>query len=302
MIKQTSTRKLWYNTVMIVNVIGDVTGFAQSLKLLHDQMPKGELWGVGDLIDRGPFSKEVMDYFMQGGHNSVMGNHDHMMLFEKIRKSPDVNSRLYPDGCWGYNGGDQTLESFGVQSYRDFDPDKFTEYFDYIQKMPLRKEIDDVIITHAPTSDIRNKKVFNLKEINKNEYLLDVSALWNRSTPTKIPGKLQVYGHNSTRGILWHTDKHLHGIYMADPNEIPEGAWAVCIDTWRETFLTGLSIDTEILAATKDPRKAVKVFQQDLVETSPFISKVKQNVRAAQKEYLATTPLKGVELDNEEES
>jgi serine/threonine protein phosphatase 1 len=283
---------------MIINVIGDVTGFAESLKLLHKQMPEGELWGVGDLIDRGPFSKEVMDYFMQGGHKSVMGNHDHMMLFEKIKKEAGVNSRLYPDGCWGYNGGDQTLESFGVESYRDFDPSKFEEYFKYIEQMPLRQEFGNLMITHAPISDRKNKKVFDLKEINKNEYLLDVSALWNRSGPTKVPGKFQVYGHNSTRGILWHTDKYPQGIYMADPNEIPDNAWAVCIDTWRETFLTGLSIDTDLL---DDPKKAVKVFQQDLVETSPFISKVKQNVRAAQKEYLATTPLKGVSFEDDGE-
>lgn len=282
---------------MIKNVMGDPTGFAKSVELLHGQMPKGELWAVGDLIDRGPFSKEVMDYFMKHG-KSVMGNHDHMMLYEKIRNHPDVANRLYPDGCWGYNGGDQTLESFGVQNYRDFDPAKFPEYFNFIEQMPLRVEFDGLIITHAPTSDRRNKKIFDLKEINKNEFLLDLSALWNRSGPSKIPGKFQVYGHNSTRGILWHTDRYPQGIYMADPKEVPEGAWAACIDTWRETYLTGLSIDTTLLA---DPRKAITIYQQDLVEDSRFISSVKKNVRAAQKEYLSKLPLPGVEIEKDEE-
>ncbi len=283
---------------MIINTIGDPTGFAESLKLLHDKMDKGVLWCVGDLIDRGPDSKGVMDWFMQNGHNSVMGNHDHMMLFEKLRNTPAANSRLYPSGCWGYNGGDQTLESFGVENYRVFDPAKLPEYFDFIEKMPLRVKFDNLYITHAPISDRHNKKIFDLKEINKNEYLLDVSALWNRSGPTKVPGKFQVYGHNSPKGILWHTDKHPHGIYMADEMEIPEGAWAVCIDTWRETFLTGLSIDTDLLA---DPRKAIKIFTQELVETSQFISATKKNVRAAKKEYLAKTPLPGVEIEDDGE-
>lgn len=273
---------------MVINVIGDVTGFAETLKLLHKAMPEGELWGVGDLIDRGPDSKGVMDYFIQGGHNSVMGNHDHMMLYQKIQKDPDVHNRLYPPGCWSYNGGNQTLESFGVENYRDFDPEKLKEYFDYIAQMPLRKELGDLIITHAPTSDVRNKKIFNLKEINKDEYLLENSSLWNRSGPTKIPGKFQVYGHNSTRGILWHTDKHPHGIYMADQYEIPEGAWAVCIDTWRETYLTGLSIDTDLLG---DPQKAIKVFIQEAVETSEYLSEVKRTVRAADKAFKAKQKL-----------
>ena len=282
---------------MIINTVGDPTGFGDSLKLLHAQMPEGQLWGVGDLVDRGPDSKGVMDFFIDGGHKTVMGNHDHMMLFQKIKNLPGVNPRLYPSDCWSYNGGDETMESFGFKHWSDYDPAMLTKYYDYIEQMPLRLEEGALMITHAPISDRKNKKVFDLKEINQNEFLLDVSALWNRSGPSKVPGKFQVYGHNSTRGILWHTDKHPQGIYMADPMEIPDGAWAVCIDTWRETFLTGLSIDTDLLA---DPKKAIKIFQQDLVETSQFISKTKQNVRAAQKAYLAKLPLPGVEIDEEE--
>jgi hypothetical protein len=283
---------------MVINTAGDPTGFGDSFKLLYGQMPKGRFVGVGDLVDRGPDSKGVLDFFIDNGLETVMGNHDHMMLFEAIRNEPGVNKRLYPPGCWGYNGGDDTLESFGIQHLSDLDPIALKKYFDFIRQMPLRFEEGNLMITHAPISDRRNKKVFDLAEINKNEYLLDVSALWNRSGPTKVPGKFQVYGHNSPRGILWHTDKHPQGIYMADPMEIPDGAWAVCIDTWRETYLTGLSIDTDLL---DDPKKAIKIFQQDLVENSPHISKNKQNVRAAQKEYLAKLPLPGVVIGEEEE-
>lgn len=282
---------------MIINTAGDPTGFGDSFKLLHKQMPEGVFWGVGDLVDRGPDSKGVLDYFIDNGLNSVMGNHDHMMLWEKIKNNPDVDKKLYPSDCWMYNGGDETLTSLGVHHQSDFDPANFPKYYDWLQKMPLRFEQDNLIITHAPVSDRRNKKIYDLKEINKNYFLLDVSALWNRSGPSKVPGKFQVYGHNSPRGILWHTDKHPQGIYMADSMEIPEGAWAVCIDTWRETFLTGLSIDTSLL---DDPRKAIKIFQQDLVEDSPFISKVKKATRAAQKEYLAKLSLKGVQIEEEE--
>jgi hypothetical protein len=266
---------------MIINTVGDPTGFAKSLRLLHAQMPKGKLWGVGDLVDRGPDSKDVMDFFIDGDHKTVMGNHDHMMLFEKIRNEPGVHKRLYPPGCWSYNGGDQTMESFGFTHWSDYDPAMLKKYYDYIEQMPLRFEEGNLMITHAPISDRKNKKVFDLKEINQNEFLLDVSALWNRSGPTKVPGKFQVYGHNSTRGILWHTDKNPQGIYMADSMEIPEGAWAVCIDTWRETYLTGLSIDTNLL---DNPKKAITIFQQDLVETSPFISDLKRRMRKDRKE------------------
>ena len=282
---------------MIINTAGDPTGFAESFRLLYQQMPKARFVGAGDLVDRGPDSKGVLDFFIDNDLETVMGNHDHMMLFEAIKNDPDVKRKLYPDDCWLWNGGDETLKSFNIPNLAHLDVNALKKYFDFIRKMPLSFEEGGLMITHAPISDRKNKKVFDLKEINNNEYLLDVSALWNRSGPKKVPGKFQVYGHNSPRGILWHTDKHPQGIYMADPMEIPDGAWAVCIDTWRETYLTGLSIDTDLL---DDPKKAITIFQQDLVEDSPFISKNKQNVRAAQKEYLAKLALPGVVIGEEE--
>ena len=106
--------------------------------------------------------------------------------------------------------------------------------------------------------------------------LLDVSALWNRYPPTKIKGKLQVYGHNSTKGILWHTDKYSQGIYMADPLEVPAGAWAVCIDTWREGVLSGLSIDTDLL---DNPQKAVTVFQEKVTDPFDFETPKKKKMK-----------------------
>ncbi len=268
---------------MIKNIVGDVTGFAVSMKLLHAQMPTGELWGLGDLIDRGPDSKGVLDYFIDGGHKSVMGNHDHMMLWERLRHDKRVHSRLYPPGCWGYNGGNETIESFNREV--DLFPTKLKKYFDYIETMPLRQEMGNLILTHAPVSDRKSKKIYNLALINKDRNLLDRSVLWNRSDPTKVPGKFQIYGHNSTRGILWHTDRYPQGIYMSDPLEVPEGAWAVCIDTWRETYLTGLSVDLNLL---EYPQKAIKVFLQDLVEESPYISELKKANRAANKKLKGT--------------
>ncbi len=264
---------------MIINSIGDPTGFAESLRLLHEKMPSGQLWCVGDLVDRGPSSKEVMDFFINGGHKSVMGNHDHMMLFEKMKKEPGTHPMLYQAGAWMYNGGDATLKSFNPESPYSFDADspELEPYFNFIKEMPLIKQIDNLIITHAPIPNrMRDRKSFDLSEINKNPWAINQTALWNRFPPTKLKDKFQVYGHNSTRGILWHTDKNPQGIYMKNPFEIPEGAWGACIDTWSQGYLTGISIDTDLLA---NPQEAIKIFQQDVVEKTEYISDLVRQMR-----------------------
>lgn len=261
---------------MKLNVVGDITGFAQTIHALIKAMPAHPLWALGDLIDRGPDSKGVLDLFIDMGHKSLMGNHEHMMLFEKIRQNLDVHYRLYPPGCWGWNGGQQTIESFGCTYIHEFDPAEFPKYFDFIESLPLKHEEGNLILTHAPVSDKKAKRIYDIKEINKDPYLLDTSALWNRNAPTKQNGKLQVYGHNSTKGILWHTDKHPQGIYMHDPMEVPDGAWAVCIDTWREGYLTALSIDTELL---EDPKKAIEVYQQKVVDPFDFDTPKKKKMK-----------------------
>lgn len=252
---------------MKINVIGDVTGFGKTLKSLIKDMPKAELWCLGDIMDRGPNSKLALDFLIDNNHNSVMGNHDHMMLFEKIANDPGVHGRLYPSGCWGWNGGHETAVSFGVQFTHELDTSKMDKYFDFIANMPLKKEVDGLILTHAPISDKKNQRIYDLKEINKDPYLLDISALWNRNDPSKQKDKFQIYGHNSTKGVLWHTQKHPTGIYMADKEEVPADAWGVCIDTWRMGYLTGLHIDTDLL---DKPNLAIKVFMKKITDKFDF--------------------------------
>ena len=62
-------------------IIGDVHGEYQTLLALVTKLPKdAKLIFVGDLIDRGLQSREVVKFVRDNGHRTVMGNHEVFMI------------------------------------------------------------------------------------------------------------------------------------------------------------------------------------------------------------------------------
>lgn len=127
-------------------IIGDVHGCCKTLRYLISEkinLKKSDrLYLVGDLIDRGPDSKGVIDYIIElenEGYQifTVRGNHEQMLL--------DSLEDDYEKEVWLENGGMETLSSYGVQMVSEIDPSHLrfilnTEYY-YTGK--------NFIITHA---------------------------------------------------------------------------------------------------------------------------------------------------------
>ena len=86
-------------------VISDVHGCYKTLLALIAQLPTDEeLCFVGDLIDRGPQSKDVIEFVKSNNHKCVLGNHEDMMDSAYRSGHPDM------DRNWAQNGGQQTME------------------------------------------------------------------------------------------------------------------------------------------------------------------------------------------------
>ena len=86
-------------------VIGDVHGEYDILMQLIQKLPiNAKICFVGDLVDRGEKSCEVLEFVIQNNFKSVLGNHELMM----------VNStREHDTNClWLINGGQETLNSY----------------------------------------------------------------------------------------------------------------------------------------------------------------------------------------------
>jgi len=98
--------------------IGDIHGCLFSLQHLLEKLqlqPLDQLVFLGDYIDRGPRSKEVIgtliDLHEQYSCFFLMGNHE--LMFLRYLENRDPVS-------WFYNGGQATLESYGSSNGLDF--------------------------------------------------------------------------------------------------------------------------------------------------------------------------------------
>lgn len=102
-----------------VIAVGDIHGRADLLVDLHQRVdlevdgahrvPPIEIY-LGDYVDRGPHSRQVIDALIARGHDRhivfLMGNHERMML----RALENPGSVM----LWLQNGGEHTLRSYGV--------------------------------------------------------------------------------------------------------------------------------------------------------------------------------------------
>jgi hypothetical protein len=206
-------------------VIGDIAGQYDCLmRLVARFTPGEEIICVGDLIDRGPKSKEVVEWAIKTPNvESIMGNHEHMMLdyFEWLPQNSE-GDKVYDSGIWLYNGGQTTLNSYGFedQPYHKVILNPPKEHLNYLASRLPFIEKDDIFITHAAIGSW-----WDFNDALKVPLHTDYSIIWSRNWPIKR-SKFQVFGHNSHWGLRWFSD---------DGNQ-----WAVCLDASRDQVLTAL--------------------------------------------------------------
>lgn len=204
-----------------MNLIGDIQGNYQTLRALLKQMPDDEPVSVGDMVDRGPRSREVLEFFRLQG-KALLGNHEHMMLdFFK-------GSEIYMPDIWLLNSGDATLYSLGLERSGSL-PEILLEY---LESLPLMLREEGLIVTHAPIH-----RRWSIEDIASTDHLerspLEESIIWNREDPVTREGFFQVFGHNGYRYVK---PQFFDTSFMIRP----ESAYAVCIDTVRGQVLSGL--------------------------------------------------------------
>ena len=164
--------------------IGDVHGCAQTLrKLLLEEVKidtSDHLYFIGDYIDRGPDSKGVIDLIFEMRDkgievNTLRGNHEQMML-DSVRSDTNYYH-------WLSNGGEETLHSFGVESFEKMDQ----RYQDFFLSTSYIFRTNEAIYVHAGLN-------FENEDIYSDEHAM----LWIRHKPVypeKLHEKILIHGH-----------------------------------------------------------------------------------------------------------
>lgn len=158
--------------------IGDIHGCFDAFKQLLKRIvftKNDQLILLGDYIDRGPQSKEVIDYIIelqQKGSDIIplMGNHEQMLL-----EAIEDKSKLFN---WIQNGGLATLNSFSIDSLDQLDQ-KYIDFFNCLQYYYSSNDIlKDKVIIHAH----RPIKIEDCKEAihaNKTVINVDTGCVYN---------------------------------------------------------------------------------------------------------------------------
>lgn len=184
----------------MVAVIGDIHGCLYTLQNLVGQIkqkyPSIEIYTVGDLVDRGNFSYEVIEFIKSENIKFTPGNHDYMMYYFIKHPTHEFGKP------WPYNGYETTLMSYNEHF------DKLSEHLELIIKNPLFYNLEDCFISHAGIS--KNMKTQLPNNFQDNPKTLDdiIAAnlnsesgiLWTRENLLNI-GKLQVVGHTVKKKV-----------------------------------------------------------------------------------------------------
>ena len=175
-------------------IIGDIHGLHTEMLELLSKLPDDieQIYTTGDLIDRGPDSKAIIQECIDRKIIAVMGNHEDMFI-DCLR-----SEGRYDSGIFLMNGGDKTLKSYGMEIIHggidtSLVPDSHLEF---MLNMPYFIETDEFVLTHVGITPLHGYTFRDGNSMSKQ------NAIWNRDN--KIADnleKLQVFGHTPHENV-----------------------------------------------------------------------------------------------------
>ena len=178
----------WYAGRSLILAIGDVHGCVDELRELLAKLPcspETTIVFLGDYVDRGPASREVIETILELGQRcnvvALKGNHEEMFLdYLEAPASPGAASFIY-------NGGSATLASYANAHGEVTLP---AAHLGFLRSLPVMHQTEDHVFVHA-----------GLPQLPLDQLDLERDAatmLWTRGQFLKTRfdwGKVVVHGH-----------------------------------------------------------------------------------------------------------
>ena len=204
---------------MNIFAIGDIHGCLNELTLLHKKILTHDKFNVkndliiylGDYIDRGKNSKEVINQILKLKNNKIntinlMGNHDEFMIDFLFNKKNNIKN-------WINFGLDQTIRSYGIEIV-EFIKDGFEDsIIDRLRNTLLEKMDEEHInfFKNLELSFTTEKYLFVHAGVDPKKKLEDQTKqdfLWSRSNDffnkDFKTDKIIVHGHTPEIEIVSH--------------------------------------------------------------------------------------------------
>lgn len=186
--------------------VGDIHGCYHTLLDLMNKLPlesQDKLIFLGDYIDRGPHSKQVVDYVRgitgpDTNNIALLGNHEKMCI-DSYRGSG------YWGSTWMDNGGRETIDSYDTRTdeqkrkpsmaldmeayheWKEHLPRVSQEHIEWMASLPLFYETDEYYFVHA-----------GIDPEEELEYQCEQDLLWIRGEfinyAMRLPKRV-VFGH-----------------------------------------------------------------------------------------------------------
>jgi serine/threonine protein phosphatase 1 len=231
--------------------IGDIHGHYDGLRRLWDDIaPTGDdqVYCVGDLIDRGPKSSEVVNFVRQHATGCVRGNHEQLLL----DAFSDGELNLPTLQGWIFSGGQATLTSYNGSIVA------LGEHVEWLKQLPLYIDLGDVFLVHAgvnPSLPVAEQSSYELCWIRE---------AFHGSPTAFFSDKTIIAGHTITFTFP--------GI---KPGQIVGGPGWLDIDTGvyhpRSGWLTALDWDNRLVYQVNvfEPESRVRPYEQAVTMISP---------------------------------
>ena len=201
-------------------VIGDIHGHYNTLMVLLEAIAPGgddQVYFLGDLIDRGPQSAQVVDFVLRNNFSCLLGNHEDMLL--NVLDNGQIPNEVFQ--AWIYSGGRATIASYDNKIPQ--------EHIDWMKKLPTYIDLGDIWLVHAGVNP-----QMSLQEQTSEQFCW-IRDEFHSTTKPYFENKLIITGHTITFT--------LPGV---QPGKLAQGVGWLSIDTGvyhrNSGWLTGLDI------------------------------------------------------------
>ncbi len=241
-------------------VIGDVHGHYKGLMTLLEAIAptlNDQVYFLGDLIDRGPQSAQVVKFVKESQYKCLLGNHEQMLLnilTDRHIPTPTVQA-------WLYGGGQATVASYQQATIP-------TEHVEWFKTLPTHLDLGDIWLAHAgvdPSIPIAEQTADQLCWVREKFHSIDKPY---------FPDKLIIVGHTITFNLP-----------EVSPGKLAQGHGWLDIDTGayhpRSGWLTGLDVTNSLCYQVNVLKHCVRTLplKEAVTTVDPAKVKIRHHMR-----------------------